>query len=335
MGNLLVIDGGRSHCRVAVIGPGGVQESCAVGRGLPTGDGIPALVQAVGEAVALCSVNPETVDVACAGLAGLLAGGDQVPELAEGLARLLGVERVVLAGDVVVAYAGALGGTPGVVVAAGTGAVALGLSSGPPGTPGAAGSWARTDGWGHLLGDAGSGYWIGRRGLEEALRAHDGRGGSAVLAGLAENHVGPLDTIPQRIGSASSPAAAVAGFAAQVAEAARAGDPAARDIWTEAAGELARSAAACARRLWASGTPVPISWSGGLFEAEDLLLAPFLGCLTELMSDAVPTPPAGDALDGAASLAGEIPELLRRFVFDSAQALPDSPDTEPQPAALT
>ncbi len=351
MGSLLVIDGGRSRCRVAVIGPDGVRESAGEGRGLPSAEspyemksptgefqvvqGVPALVQAVGEAVALCSVSPETIDADCAGLAGLLGSAGQAPEVAERLARLLGLRRVVLTGDVVAAYAGALGSTPGVVVAAGTGAVALGVSADAPGGRGVPGNWVRTDGWGHLLGDAGSGYWIGRRGLDEALRAHDGRAGSAVLAGLAENHVGPLDTIPSRIAAASSPAAAVAGFALQVADAARRGDAPARAIWTEAAGELAASAAACARRLWAPGSPVPISWAGGLFAAEDLLLAPFLERLSELLPDAVATPPAGDALDGAASLAAQPPELLRHFIFDSAEVAPVVADPDTHSPALT
>jgi N-acetylglucosamine kinase-like BadF-type ATPase len=337
MGRLLVIDGGRSRCRVAVIGPDGVRESAGEGRGLPSGEGIPALVQAVGEAVALCSVNPETIDAACAGLAGMLGDAAHAPEVAERLCRLLGVKRLVLTGDVVAAYAGALGSIPGVVVAAGTGAVVLGVSADAPGGRGYPGHWARTDGWGHLLGDAGSGYWIGRRGLDEALRAHDGRSGSAVLAGLAENHVGPLDTIPQRVAAAPSPAAAVAAFAPQVADAARQGDATARAIWTEAAGELAMSAAACARRLFPAGAPVPISWSGGLFAAEDLLLGPFLERLSQLIPDAVPTPPAGDALDGAASLAGAVPDLLGRFVYDSAASTPvlSDADTQPTPAALT
>jgi N-acetylglucosamine kinase-like BadF-type ATPase len=336
MGSLLVIDGGRSRCRVAVIGPDGVREAAGEGRGLPTGDGIPALVQAVGEAVALCSVNPETIDAVCAGLAGMLGGAGHAPELAERLARLLGLERVVLTGDVVTAYAGALGAVPGVVAVAGTGAVVLGVSADAPGDRGdVPGHWVRTDGWGHLLGDAGSGYWIGRRGLDEALRAHDGRAGSAVLAGLAENHVGPLDTIPQRVAAAPSPAAAIAAFAPHVADAARRGDTAARAIWTEAAGELATSAAACARRLFPPGAPVPISWSGGLFSAEDLLLGPFLERLSVLIPDAIPTPPAGDALDGAASLAGPVPDLLARFVYDSAAALPVPTDAETPSAVLT
>jgi glucosamine kinase len=335
VGSFLVVDGGRSRCRVAVIGPDGVREAAGEGRGLPTGEGIPALVQAVGEAVALCSVNPETIDAVSAGLAGMLGGAGHAPEVAEGLARLLGVERIVLTGDAVTAYAGALGSIPGVVVVAGTGAVALGVADEDPGGRGESGNWVRTDGWGHLLGDAGSGYWIGRRGLDEALRAHDGRAGSVILAGLAENHVGRLDSVPQRVAAAPSPAAAVAAFAPQVADAARRGDAVARAIWTEAAGELATSAAACTRRLFPPGAAVPISWSGGLFAAEDLLLGPFLERLSELVPEAIPTPPAGDGLDGAAALAGAVPDLLRGFVYDSAASVPLLPTTEAQSPVLT
>lgn len=314
MGSLLAVDGGRSGCRAVVIGEDGRREVAGEGRGLPTvfgPEGLPGIVQAVGEAVALCQVNPETIDAVSAGLSGMLGSLEHAPVVAEGLSRLLGIERVVLTGDVVTAYAGALGLRPGVVVAAGTGAVALAV---------APGAIARSDGWGHLLGDAGSGYWIGRRGLEVALRAHDGRGGSALLAGLAECHVGPLDALPSRIEAHVNPAASVAAFARQVAEAARRGDEISRSIWAEAAAELAASAAACARRLLPAGEPVPVSWSGGLFAADDLLLEPFLGRLAALLPDAVPRPPVGDALAGAALLADSGgPGLLARFVYDSGQ----------------
>ena len=133
MGRFLVVDGGRSRCRVAVIGPDGVREAVGEGRGLPTGDGVPALVQAIGEAVALCSVNPEQIDAISAGLAGLLGGAGHAPEVAEGLARLVGLRRVVLTGDVVTAYAGALGAPPRCGGVAGTGAVALGVAADAPG----------------------------------------------------------------------------------------------------------------------------------------------------------------------------------------------------------
>lgn len=332
MGRLLAIDGGRSRCRVAVFGPGGVRESSAEGRGLPAGGGVAALAQAVAEAVALAGVEPGTVDAAGAGLAGLLGTPEQAPGLARRLSELLGAERVVLTGDSVAAYAGALGAEPGVVVVAGTGAVALGLHTPRPGGPAA---WVRTDGWGPLVGDAGSGYWIGRRGLDEALRAHDGRVGSATLADLAETHVGPLDSLPRRIAGAARPAAVIAGFAPWVADAARRGDRAARAIWAGAAGELAATAAACAHRLFPPGLPVPVSWSGGLFAASDLLVEPFLERLADLASEAVATPPAGDGLDGVAALTISAAELFRPLVHDSASGPPYLPAAEATDPALT
>ena len=342
MGTVLAIDGGRSGCRAVVVGDGGRRGPVARGRGLPavTGpEGIAGLVQAVGEAVSLCEVNPETVDAVSAGLAGMLGDADQAPSVAAGLARLLGVERIVLTGDVVTAYAGALGVRPGVGVAAGTGAVAHAVADGgsQPAEPGA---WhratARSDGWGPILGDAGSGYWIGRHGLEQALRAFDGRGGSPALAGLAECHIGPLDSLPQRIDASGNPTATVAAFARCVADAARRGDEVAASIWAEAARELATSAAACAHRLFRDTDPVPVSWAGGLFSADDLLLAPFLERLTGLLPGAVPTPPAGDALDGAARLAEPTgPGLLGPFVYDSGAGPSDGTPTGAFTPALT
>ncbi|MYS50866.1 ATPase, partial [Streptomyces sp. SID6013] len=79
--------------------------------------------------------------------------------------------------DAVTAHAGALGGRAGVVLAIGTGSVAVGI--------GADGTYARVDGWGPLLGDDGSGARIGTAGLRAALRAHDGRGPATALLDAA------------------------------------------------------------------------------------------------------------------------------------------------------
>lgn len=360
MGRVLVIDGGRSHCRAALVDGGTV-------RGYRERPGLPARLEA-GPVTALVNelatslIGTELVgtpplgagpldagpldaglDAACVGLAGILASGARA-EVAERVARFLGV-RTLVAGDVVIAHAGALGGRAGVVVAAGTGAVALGANSG--GT-------ARADGCGHLLGDAGSGYWIGRRGIDAALRAADGRGGSPLLARLAESHLGALSTLPARLTASDDAVAVVAAFAEHVAVAAyTGGDEVARAIWWEAAGELALTAAACARALTAGPAPGPIhqaartalrrsggtgalavsghaplavSWIGGLFDAPDeLLLQPFLDRLAELLPEAAPVPPAGDPLTGAALLAGpDGPGLLAPLVHVAPPSTRDS-----------
>jgi glucosamine kinase len=279
------------------------------------------------------------VEMVSAGLAGLLGTRDLAPAIAGRVHERLGTARVALCGDVVAAHAGALPDPDGgVVVVAGTGAVAFGAvpvkipeGDGRPGSgavgsgghgPGGVGvggagpgggAWsfdsavACVDGWGHLLGDAGSGFWIGRRGLDAALRAHDGRsGGSPVMAALVERDVGPLDRLPEMAARAGAgPVAAIASFSRQVAEAAAGGDDVARYIWLEAAAALADSAVACARRLNPNGAaPIAVSWTGGLFDAPDgLLLEPFLSRVRSTFPAADLMPPAADALTGAARLA--------------------------------
>jgi N-acetylglucosamine kinase-like BadF-type ATPase len=218
---------------------------------------------------------------------------------------------------------------PGAVGSGGHGPGGVGVGGAGPG----GGIWAFdsavacVDGWGHLLGDFGSGFWIGRRGLDAALRAHDGRtGGSPVLARLVERDVGSLDHLPELAARAGAgPVAAIASFSAQVAEAAAAGDDVARHIWKEAAVHLADSAVACARRLNPNSTsPIAISWLGGLFSAPDaLLLEPFLARIRATFPAADLMPPAGDALAGAARLAAPGTRgALAGLVFDSSSSRP-------------
>lgn len=99
------------------------------------------------------------------GLAGVRREGDarimrsQLQPVAEGLPWILDT-------DAAAAHWGAFNGGPGVVLSAGTGAIALGVDEGEK---------FYADGWGPLLGDEGSGYWIGLESLRAVCRASDGR----------------------------------------------------------------------------------------------------------------------------------------------------------------
>jgi hypothetical protein len=101
-----------------------------------------------------------TFDVVSIGTTGLTA--DETDP--SGLRELVGAGRVLMAHDSVTSYLGALGDRRGAVVAAGTGVVTLAVG---------ASAVARVDGWGNLIGDAGSGYWIGRAALDAVMRAHE------------------------------------------------------------------------------------------------------------------------------------------------------------------
>jgi glucosamine kinase len=326
----LVIDGGRSRCRAALY-----RDGRQVGQ-VVTGPGVPAVAEAGGGAVARAvaaafapvlgrlDLGGRPLGSVCVGVTGVLAPGAAAELVAAALRPLVRAGRILVTGDVVTGYCGAVGLGPGVVVAAGTGAIALAVGpepgaegaasagAGGPGGPGAEGPGAgaprvaRVDGWGWLLGDAGSGYEVGRRGLAAALRAHDGRGGSPLLAKLAERELGPLDELVRPVHGAANPVRTVAAFAEQVAEAAGAGDPLARAIWDDAVAELATTAVAAAARVRPEGgDPLPLSWTGGLFAARDLLLEPFLARVAALDGGAAlaPAAPLGTALDGGRLLA--------------------------------
>ncbi|MGX1122191.1 N-acetylglucosamine kinase-like BadF-type ATPase [Streptomyces ambofaciens] len=228
------------------------------------------------------------------GAAGLATLGDALrAELPGALARELGVRTVALAADAVTAYVGALGPRVGAVVAAGTGLIAVGTDLS---------RWRRADGWGHLLGDCGSGAWIGRAGLEAALRAHDGReGGSAPLLARAEERFGPAAGLPGQVYPRSDRPAVLASFAPEVAACA-ATDPVAAEILRAAARHLADSAAAVCP---AEGEPL-VAVTGGVRRLGDPLLAPLGEELAKRLPRARWTTAEGDPLDGAVRIATDL-----------------------------
>ncbi|MCG6497851.1 BadF/BadG/BcrA/BcrD ATPase family protein [Kitasatospora sp. A2-31] len=231
------------------------------------------------------------VAVGATGMA--LLGRDLAAGLPGTLARATGAERLVLAGDAVAAYVGALGTRAGVTVAAGTGLVAIGHRPGS--------GWRRADGWGQLLGDCGSGGWIGRAGLEAALRAYDGRsGGSPALLERAERRYGPVTGLPAALQPRPDRAALLAAFAPEVAGAADDGCPVAGVILRRAGEEIAATAAAAAT---AAGLAEPrLALTGGLFN-----LARLRSATEAALADRLPTArlrrPDGPPLLGALRLA--------------------------------
>ncbi|PSK74335.1 ATPase [Streptomyces sp. CS149] len=236
------------------------------------------------------------------GAAGMATLGDRLrAELPGALADALGVRRVALAADAVTAYAGAVGQRPGAVVAGGTGMIALGTDLK---------EWHRADGWGHLLGDSGGGAWIGRAGLDAAMRAHDGRrGGSAALLDRLRAVFGPAEELPGLLYPRSDRPAVLASFAPEVAACAGA-DPVAAGILRQAAGHVAEAAAAvCPAPAGSDDDPDEgagageVALTGGLFRMGEPLLAPLREELARLLPGARVTVASGDPLTGALRIA--------------------------------
>lgn len=291
----LVVDVGRTRCRVAMFdGPRRVAfVERAAGRTASDADGLSVLLPQLRAVIA--EVRPEHVDAVCAGIAGFAQGSTTARPIAATLQEATGAERVIVTSDMVCCHAGALGNRPGVVVAAGTGCVALAVDGG--------GQYARVDGWGYLVGDAGSGFTVGRAGLIAALRAADGRGGSPALLELVERRYGPRGRLVEAIYGSDSPPRTVAAFAPDVAEAARAGDAIAVEIWAGAARELAETVAAATGRVFETASAATISYTGKMFDLDDLVVEPFRVHLARRLPGARPVAPQGGAIEGARLLA--------------------------------
>ncbi|MET7730164.1 BadF/BadG/BcrA/BcrD ATPase family protein [Streptomyces sp. NPDC005402] len=316
----LAVDSGGSGLRIVVGTPGrgttAPRESrvpVRTGpRGIDPGHLMEQLVPMVRASLPEAGVSG--LGTAVVGAAGLATLGDALrDELPAALEREFGVRTVALAADAVTAYTGALGPRSGAVVAAGTGLVAIGTDLK---------SWRRADGWGHLLGDCGGGAWIGRAGLEAALRAHDGRpGGSTALLARAEESFGPVRELPGRLYPRTDRPAVLASFAPQVAAACAEGDPVAGEILREAARHMAESAAA----VCPAEGETHVSLIGGLFRMGAALVVPLEDELERLLPHARRVPAAGGPLEGSVQIATELARGSLTLPLDEAMLYVVSP----------
>ena len=130
------------------------------------------------EAIGDRGVTPSAI---CLGIAGV----DRPDDFAavRGIMRRIGYKaRVLIVNDALVALEAGAPGSPGVVIISGTGSIAYGRNQ--------ANEAARAGGWGYVLGDEGSGYWIGRAALRAVLREADQRGQKTALTPLLLKHFG-------------------------------------------------------------------------------------------------------------------------------------------------
>jgi N-acetylglucosamine kinase-like BadF-type ATPase len=294
---VLAVDAGQTEIRAALSdGERGPRTATAPGV-LRMGErvGPEDVAAALLAAVAALGPLPHPPAALGVGLSGFEAAAEaDLRRVGELLRGSLDVRRVAIASDGLTSLLGALGDRDGAVVAAGTGAVCVARRGE---------QLAKVDGWGALLGDAGSGFAIGRAGLDAALRHADGRGGSAALLASAERRYAPLPDLSERIYATEVPARAIAAFAEDVAREATAGDGHAVAILAEAGRELALSARAALDRLFEPHEPAFVSYAGNVFRAGPRLLEPFTRELKRRPGTDV-LPPEDDSLAGAALLVG-------------------------------
>ncbi|WP_141363374.1 N-acetylglucosamine kinase [Glutamicibacter uratoxydans] len=280
--SVLAIDGGQSEIRIRADRD---RSRTLVLPGVLTDQ--PVLPQLASAIAAAKRHFGQDFDSFCIGTTGLTKT-EEDPAALKSLLDLGESQRIFLAHDSVSSYLGALGEKTGVVVAAGTGVVVLGVGDS---------ALARVDGWGSIMGDAGSGYWIGARVLQAVMREHDGRGEPTALTPIVRQHWDDLEQAYIRLQADPQKIAVVASFARHAAQLAGQ-DAASSRIIDEAAQELAHSAATALRRCRLLGTgDARVAGIGGVLGSQPMRLA-FAAALERLAPGAVLVEPLGQGLEG-------------------------------------
>jgi N-acetylglucosamine kinase-like BadF-type ATPase len=197
-------------------------------------------------------------DAVCVGVAGVDRQEDD--RLMRGIMRRLGLgAQTLIVNDALVALVAGVGDEPGVVLVAGTGSIAYGVNRDR--------FAARAGGWGHVLGDEGSGYWIGRLALMAVVREADGRGPGTALTPLVLEHfgIGRVDGLVRQVYDDQMRRQSVHALGPIVDRARVEGDVVAAEILREAGVELARAAASVIERLGMRGQPFETVLSGSMF----------------------------------------------------------------------
>jgi N-acetylglucosamine kinase-like BadF-type ATPase len=280
---VLGIDGGGTRCTAVIAtapeSRAGDAPLSILGRGLggpanPRVAGFDAaqanLAAAVAAARTAAGIGTARLAAACLGLAGV-GRAEERDRMAAWARETLAADHVAVMTDAEILFAAGTLPAWGIVLIAGTGSLALGRTQDH--------AAARCGGWGPLLGDEGSGYWIALAGLRAAARMADGRGPATALSAALQQRLGaaaPADLVA-RVHDPASSRDRIAALATDVVAAAKAGDGVAERIVAGAADELAHLVATLATRLGLAAGAYPLRLAGGLLchgpTVRDALLA--------------------------------------------------------------
>ena len=270
------IDGGGSNLRVSIVDSrlapivthsASTANPSVIGRERAQTH-IRATVRA---ALQQAGISPE--DIAAAGIG--IAGASNLHSrdwLLETLSPVLPSSQLVPSSDLEIALVGALGRRNGILLLAGTGSAAYGCAPD--------GKQLQVGGWGYLLGDEGSGYWLGRQLLRGIIAAHD-QGiditdlGAACLVEL--NLKTARDLVGWLYRGSDAKTARVAEMARLVLGMAESGDGEAKLLVLAAADHLARQVELLRGRL--DYPAAPIAFAGGLLDTDNALSTAVVGRL--------------------------------------------------------
>ena len=284
---IAAIDAGASRCRCVIVDSAARLLATATGPGAAF---VPAEASRCAATIRACvaeAARSASIRLPLDGLSLGVAGIGREAERAAFIEALSPddlARRVVVTHDAEAALWGAIPSGHGIVVIAGTGAIAFGRNR--------SGHRARAGGWGREIDDEGGGWWLGARILSAVLRAYDGRGPATALTAAVLSATGATD--PEQLitwlRAPSRSAKEVASLALLADRAAAEGDAVADSLLDQAADALVEMAVACFRQL-SQDPPTHLSTLGGLFAASAALRDRFRDRLSSLVPSLAVVPP--------------------------------------------
>ncbi|MBP3962559.1 BadF/BadG/BcrA/BcrD ATPase family protein [Paenibacillus lignilyticus] len=198
------------------------------------------------------------------------AAASMIDELTGGIIKS---KSVYMHSDSYIALLAMTTGKPGILIISGTGSMGMakGLSD----------ELLTIGGWGHVLGDYGSGYHIALQGIQAAITAEDQMATATMLQEALKRHyaVGDMGELIDKFYNPPVDKHIIAGFAFEVASCAEQGDAVALKIVKQAAHDLADHAKALVKRLNIQG--VPIGASGSVFKKNSMIFEEFKSVLQQ------------------------------------------------------
>ncbi|MGK7875184.1 MAG: N-acetylglucosamine kinase [Xenococcaceae cyanobacterium] len=273
---LLGIDGGGTKTVCLLASEFGTVISRGVGGAsnpylVPSENIRTALSNAVWQAINSSGLSQFQLKSVCAGIAGAKAEEKQI-ELKNLIWQILNElptnsligsqfnsdPNILVVPDLVISLVAGAGVRHGVVVISGTGSVVYGETLD--------GRKAQAVGWGNILGNEGSGYWIGSMALKAVVRANDRRGSSTRLQQLILdqwNLSSPIELIHYVLSECPT-SSDISSLALLVNLAAQEGDSVALRILETASRELFSGVLAVVKQLGLSASEFPLVLSGGV-----------------------------------------------------------------------
>lgn len=288
MGYVLGIDGGASKTVCLVVDE--------AGKTVSRGEAGPSNYHSVGQSAALASIQAAiaiavkplgaiTLKAIGLGLAGIARPQDNqvvyawVQQLQASsvvpITWSISEPNIVITHDALTALVGGITQAEGIVVNAGTGSIIFGRNQ--------QGVTKRVGGWGPILGDEGSAYWIALRGMRAALLASEGQELPTQLQELFRQHLG-LQTLAElvKVYQPEWGVKEIAALAPIVDRAAVIGDEVAQSILEQAAQALFKGTQLVRNSIFSAQESVRIVTLGSVWKSQYEVRARFEALVKDL-----------------------------------------------------